>query len=224
MILVHVVSILLTPLAWLANALVVMAWSLVKTAFWILSPAIVLAVILGILAGCRPDTAKAGWLWGPDPATEAKAEAANRALQHAASIATEAARTQSSQQQQVLATVEALSNERTQLASHLKDLGTLAAKDSAWAAALSTAGPVFIAIAVLAFGCSAVWMLTRSADRDAELANVLVEEIAGHGTGVLIRRPSRKLLAARHRERAAMNLDHTANPPEPHREPEEMPF
>jgi hypothetical protein len=115
----------------------------------------------------------------------------------------------------------------------------MAAKDSAWAAALHTAGPVFIAIAVLAFGCSVVWMLTRSADRDAELANVLVEEIAGHGTGVLFGlsgTPGRSGL----RNEAPAGIGRSGNlidikpgntpPPdpdqdaEPHHEPKEMPF
>jgi hypothetical protein len=142
-----------------------------------------MAAIAGAISGCLATPAKAGWFsWGPDP----KIEAANQALQRAAQIATEAAQTQSSQQRQLLAAVEALSNERTQLAGHLQTLGEMAARDSAWAAALQAAGPVLIAVAVLAIGCAAIWMLTRAADRDAVLATVLVEEIAGTGTGVLV--------------------------------------
>ncbi len=119
----------------------------------------------------------AGWLWGnaPDP----KIEAANQALERAAQIATEAARTQSSQQETFLAAVEALANERAQLAGHLVYLGELSKRDSAWASALQTAGPMLVSVAVLGVAGAALWLTTRSSSDDAELASVLVEELAG---------------------------------------------
>ena len=178
-----IIPYLLGPTVWLLKFFFLSGWSLVKVFLWLTSPAWLLAAIVGAVLGLFGGSADAGWFsWGPDP----KTEAANRALQRAAQIATEAAQTQASQQGQLLAAVEALSNERTQLAGHLQTLGEMAARDSAWAAALQAAGPVLIAMAVLALGCAAIWMLTRAADRDAELATVLVEEIAGTGTGVLV--------------------------------------
>lgn len=183
MTLTTILAFLLGPIAWLVKFFFLSGWSIVKAALWLFSPVWLMAAIAGSIFGCLATPAKAGWFsWGPDP----KIEAANQALQRAAQIATEAAQTQSSQQGQLLAAVEALSNERTQLAGHLQTLGEMAARDSAWAAALQAAGPVLIAVAVLAIGCAAIWMLTRAADCDADLATVLVEEIAGTGTGVLV--------------------------------------
>ncbi|NBV89172.1 MAG: hypothetical protein EBR88_06640, partial [Betaproteobacteria bacterium] len=156
-------------------------------------------------------------------------EAANQALQKAAHIATEAARTQASQHGQLLAAVEALSHERTQLASHLHTLGEMAARDSAWAAALHGFGPVLIAVAVLALGCAAIWMLTRAADRDADLATVLVDEITGGGTGVLLshQRHQGEGLTAGIRDRNLIDIkpgqDHCLENPES-LEDQEMPF
>jgi hypothetical protein len=45
---------------------------------------------------------------------------------------------------------------------------------------------VLIAVAVLAVGCAAIWMVTRASDHDSHLASVLVEEITGTGPGVLL--------------------------------------
>ncbi|MFM7289999.1 MAG: hypothetical protein ACKO6B_02065, partial [Planctomycetia bacterium] len=84
----------------------------------------------------------------------------------------------------LLQAVEALSNERIQLAGHLKHLGTLASRDSAYAAAIQAAAPLLVAVAVLALGCAAIWLVARSGSQDAELAAVLVDEIIGTGTGV----------------------------------------
>jgi hypothetical protein len=183
MTLTTILTFLLGPIAWLVKFFFLSGWSLVKAVLWLFSPVWLMAAIAGAISGCLAAPAEAGWFsGGPDP----KIEAANQALQRAAQIATEAAQTQASQQGQLLAAVEALSNERTQLAGHLQTLGEMAARDSAWAAALQAAGPVLIAVAVLAIGCAAIWMLTRAADRDAVLATVLVEEIAGTGTGVLV--------------------------------------
>ncbi len=186
-------TLFLGPIAWLVKFFFLSGWSLVKAALWLFSPVWLITAIAGAISGCLATPAKAGWFsWGPDP----KIEAANQALQRAAQIATEAAQTQASQQGQLLAAVEALSNERTQLAGHLQTLGEMAARDSAWAAALQAAGPVLIAAAVLAVGCAATWMLTRAADHDADIATMLVEEIAGAGTGVLVSRQHHEGLTA----------------------------
>ena len=193
MTLTTILTLFLGPIAWLVKFFFLSGWSLVKAALWLFSPVWLITAIAGAISGCLATPSKAGWFsWGPDP----KIEAANQALQRAAQIATEAAQTQASQQGQLLAAVEALSNERTQLAGHLQTLGEMAARDSAWAAALQVAGPVLIAAAVLAVGCAATWMLTRAADHDADIATMLVEEIAGAGTGVLVSRQHHEGLTA----------------------------
>lgn len=142
------------------------------------------AVMLVALSATAGTPAHAGWFTrGPDP----KTEAANRALERAATIAAEAAAVQAQDHRKMLEAVTALSSERTFLAAQLTSLGKLAARDSAWAAAIEAAGPVLVAVAVLAVGGVALWMVTRTSEQDAQLASVLVDEIAGGGacTGLL---------------------------------------
>jgi len=137
-----------------------------------------LALTLVFTSGC---SAEAGWFTrGPDP----KVEAANRALERAAQIAAEAANVQAQQHGQILEAVTALSSERTHMAEQLSVLGKLAAKDSVLAAALESLGPALVAMAALVLGSAAIWLVTRSASHDTELATMLVEE-ACCGTGLL---------------------------------------
>ena len=207
--------------SWLVRALLWTLWAGLQGLSWLFWPIrlLVMGVLLSFALTGIP--AQAGWFsWGPDP----KIEAANQALQRAAQIATEAAQTQASQQGQLLAAVEALSNERTQLAGHLHHLGTMAARDSAWAAALHGLGPVLIAAAVLALGCAAIWMLTRTADHDADLAAVLVAEITGTGTGVLAGRQPSDGLTAGPLDRNLIDINPTPAPIPGIPEDQEMPF
>ncbi len=137
-----------------------------------------LALTLVFTSGC---SAEAGWFTrGPDP----KVEAANRALERAAQIAAEAANVQAQQHSQILEAVTALSSERIHMAEQLSVLGKLAAKDSMLAAALESLGPALVAMAALVLGSAAIWLVTRSASHDTELATMLVEE-ACCGTGLL---------------------------------------
>jgi hypothetical protein len=174
------------------------AWRVTKWVAWARWPAWVMAAAVGAITALLTAPAQAGWFWGPDP----KVEAANRALERAAQIATEAARTHSGQQSQLLAAIEALSSERTQIAGQFGRLGEMAARDSAWAAALQAAGPVLVAVVVLALGCTAIWMVTRAGDHDSQLATVLVDEITGTGTGGFLRQPRQGALFARAGQRA----------------------
>lgn len=178
-----ILSLLLGPIAWLFKFFFMTGWWLVKLALWVTSPTWILAAFVGAVMSFFTGPADAGWFsWGPDP----RIKAANEALQRAAQIAADAANVQARQHDQILDAVTALSNERTNLAQQLALLGQLAAKDAAWAAALQTAGPVLIAVAVMALGCAAIWMVTRASDDDSDLTGVLVEEIAGTGRGVLL--------------------------------------
>jgi hypothetical protein len=139
------------------------------------------AVMLVALTAAAGTPALAGWFTrGPDP----KTEAANRVLERAATIAAEAAAVQTQDHRKMLEAVTALSSERTFLAAQLSSLGKLAARDAAWAAAIETSGPVLVAVAVLAVGGVALWMVTRTSEQDSQLASVLVDEIAGDGAGV----------------------------------------
>jgi hypothetical protein len=180
-----------------------------------------MAAAVGAITALLTAPAQAGWFWGPDP----KVEAANRALERAAEIATDAARTQSGQQSQLLAAIEALSSERAQIAGQLGRLGELAARDSAWAAALQAAGPVLVAVVVLALGCAAIWMVTRASNHDSDLATVLVSEIAGTGAGedFFLRQPHRGALPARSGQ-SAPGLEHVEDYFPESLEDEEVPF
>lgn len=198
-------TVLLSWSAGLFKFLFLASWSLVKSFLWVFSPLWLWAVIIGVISGCLTTPAKASWLsswWEPDPkvtaavqaAQEASARAAhlaaelsasrqaNEALALAASIANEAAKAQANQHSNIAEAITALSSERTQLAARLGDFTEVLRQDSAWAAALQAAGPGLIAVAVLILGCAAIWMVTRSSDRDGQLAAVLVDEITGTGS------------------------------------------
>lgn len=197
------------------------AWRVAKWVAWVRWPAWVMAAAVGAITALLTAPAQAGWFWGPDP----KVEAANRALERAAEIATDAARTQSGQQSQLLAAIEALSSERAQIAGQLGRLGELAARDSAWAAALQAAGPVLVAVVVLVLGCAAIWMVTRASNHDSDLATVLVSEIAGTGAGedFFLRQPHQGALPSRSGQRAP-GLEHVEDYFPESLEDEEVPF
>ena len=126
------------------------------------------------LTGLLTNSADAGWLTRkPDPAIEA----ANRALQQAAETANDSARLQADQNIRIAETISQLSSERTQLAGHLERLRDFSTRDSAWAAALESFGPTIVVALVLAVGCVALWLVTRSGPADVQLVDVLLDEV-----------------------------------------------
>ena len=151
-----------------------LAWWLVQL-LWRKSWSTLVAVVL---AGLFANPADAGWFTRkPDPALEA----ANRALAQAAETANEAARIQGEQNVRIAEAITQLSGERAQLAGHLESLREFAARDSAWAAALLASGPVIVVALVLAVGGVALWLVTRSGPADAQLVDVLLDEVTGDG-------------------------------------------
>ena len=136
------------------------------------------ALAILVLTTILTAQADAGWFTRkPDPAMEA----ANRALTQAAQTANEAARIQGDQNVRITEAISQLSGERAQLAGHLESLREFAARDSAWAAALSAVGPVLVVALVLAVGGVALWLVTRSGPADAQLVDVLLDEVTGDG-------------------------------------------
>jgi hypothetical protein len=105
---------------------------------------------------------------------------ANETLERAASIANQAASQQADQNIRVAEAITSLSAERTQLADLLSDFSKHATRDSAWASALLTLGPVAIVVAILAVGCLALWLAMNEPPLpDADLmASVLMDEAA----------------------------------------------
>lgn len=117
-------------------------------------------VLFVVLSG---GTAQAGWfswIWGDDKANQ-HLESANRALETAAQVVNESSRQQADQNIRVLEAIGALSNERTELAAHLDHLAVMAARDSEWAAALTMAGPVLLAVSALSIAGLALWLAYR---------------------------------------------------------------
>ena len=162
--------------------------------------ALAILVLTGLLTG----PTYAGWFTRkPDPALEA----ANRALQQAAQTANDSARLQADQNIQIAEAISQLSGERAELAGHLESLREFAARDSAWAAALSAVGPVLVVAIVLAVGGVALWLVTRSGPADAQLVDVLLDEVTSENPRWLAPTPSRPLLRADVDTRALVAAD-----------------
>jgi hypothetical protein len=156
------------------------------------------------LTGLLTNSADAGWFTRkPDPAIEA----ANRALQQAAQTANDSARLQADQNIRIAEAISQLSGERAQLAGHLESLREFAARDSAWAAALSAVGPVLVVAIALAVGGVALWLVTRSGPADAQLVDVLLDEVTSENPRWLAPTPSRPLLRADVDTRALVAAD-----------------
>ena len=134
----------------------------------------VLAIL--VLTTMLTAQADAGWFTRkPDPAIEA----GNRALQQAAQTANDSARLQADQNIRIAEAITQLSGERAQLAGHLERLRDFSTRDSAWAAALESFGPTIVVALVLAVGGVALWLATRSGPADAQLVDVLLDEVTG---------------------------------------------
>jgi hypothetical protein len=163
---------------------------------WLFWPLWLLALALGWLFASA-DSAQAGWfswLWGDSERASQQAiqrlETANRALQSAAETVNESSRFQAEQNVEVLSAIQALSNERTELAGYLERISALAIQDSQWAAAMNLAAPVLLAVSVLLVAALALWLTHRSQSDDAAavLDVLLVEELT-HPAGEESRGP-----------------------------------
>jgi hypothetical protein len=156
-------------------------WFVARWATWLLWPVGALVAGLGALCGLGCRQASAGWFGWLGNDTR-KLEAANRAVHAAAEVVNESARLQADQNVAIYEAITALSSERAQLAGHLQQISEIATQDSQWAVALTTFGPVLVAVAVLAVGALALWLAYREHAGDSELAEVLVESVTSeHG-------------------------------------------
>lgn len=151
---------------------------------WLLWPVWLIGGALAFLSATA-QSAEAGWfswLWGGGDQTKIHSlEAANRALQSAAEVVNEAAKHQADQNVQVLEAIQALSSERTELASHLGQLSAMALRDSQWAAALNVAGPVLVVVGVLVVIALALWLTHKSEAGDIDVVDALLISQLSHG-------------------------------------------
>ena len=169
-------SLLIQSLLWIARKSLSLGWQAGKQVLR-LPPAVLWASLAAGLATSTASSAHAGWFSRqPDPVTQS----ANQTLERAASIANQSASQQADQNIRVAEAITSLSAERTQLADLLSDFSKHTTRDSAWAAALLTLGPVAIVVAILAVGCLALWLAMNEPPLpDADLmASVLMDEAA----------------------------------------------
>ena len=177
-------SLLFQGLLWIAKQTLNFGWYTGKQALKLppvdLKSVLKSVLVTSLVAGLASPT-HAGWFTRrPDPVTQA----ANQALERAAAIANQAASQQADQNIRVAEAISSLSLERTQLADLLAEYSKHATRESAWASALLTLGPVAIVVAILAIGGLALWLALN--DRplpDSELASVLIDEAAGVSPG-----------------------------------------
>jgi len=166
---------------WLLKFLFLSGWFVARWATWLLWPVGALVAGLGAMLGLGCRQASAGWFGWLGNDTR-KLEAANRAVHATAEVVNESARLQADQNVAISEAITALSSERAQLAGHLQLISEITTQDSQWAAALTTFGPVLVAVAVLAVGALALWLAYREHAGDAELAEALVESVTSeHG-------------------------------------------
>ncbi len=169
-------SLLIQSLLWIARESLKLGWHVGKNVLR-LPPAILWSTLAAGLAAGTAGPAHAGWFSRqPDPVTQS----ANQTLERAASIANQSAGQQADQNIRVAEVITSLSAERTQLADLLSDFSKHATRDSAWASALLTLGPVAIVVAILAVGFLALWLTMNEPPLpDADLmASVLMDEAA----------------------------------------------
>jgi hypothetical protein len=169
-------SLLIQSLLWIARQSLKLGWHVGKNVLR-LPPAILWSTLAAGLAASTAGSAHAGWFSRqPDPVTQS----ANQTLERAASIANQAASQQADQNIRVAEAITSLSAERTQLSDLLSDFSKHTTRDSAWASALLTLGPVAIVVAILAVGCLALWLAMNEPPLpDADLmASVLMDEAA----------------------------------------------
>ena len=187
-------------LFWVMLSFFKLGWWLVRL-LWQKSWSTLVALVL---AGLFANQADAGWFTRkPDPAIEA----ANRALEQAAQTANESARLQADQNIRIAEAISQLSSERTQLTGHLERWRDFSARDSACAAALESFGPTIVVVLVLTVGGLALWLVTRSGPADAQLVNVLLDEVTSESPRWLAPTPSRQLLRADVDTRALVAAD-----------------
>lgn len=156
---------------------------------WLLWPHWLVLCVLACLA-VNPQPAHAGWgswLWGSSNTKqlERSAEVAQQAAQAASEAAKAQARqaaAQASQNARLADALSQLSQERQNLANHLRALSDTSMRDSRIAAVLNASGPVLVCVAVLLLAGLSVWMVTRAGHiPEAELGDavdLLVTEMA----------------------------------------------
>ncbi len=166
--------------------------SLSSWLLWLLWPVWISFGLISLLsASCKScEAGWLGWLWGSSDAHQLErsaeiAQEAARVVTQAAASQAQAAVAQAEQNSRVAEVLGQLSGERQSLAEHIQSLTELGLQDSQLAAALTSAGPFLLCLAILLVAGLALWLVSRGSSSSghqelllSDTVDLLVTELA----------------------------------------------
>ena len=166
--------------------------SLSSWLLWLLWPVWISFGLISLLsASCKScEAGWLGWLWGSSDARQLErsaeiAQEAARVVTQAAASQAQAAVAQAEQNSRVAEVLGQLSGERQSLAEHIQSLTELGLQDSQLAAALTSAGPFLLCLAILVVAGLALWLVSRGSSSSghqelllSDTVDLLVTELA----------------------------------------------
>ena len=166
--------------------------SLSSWLLWLLWPVWISFGLISLLsASCKScEAGWFGWLWGSSDARQLErsaeiAQEAARVVTQAAASQAQAAVAQAEQNSRVAEVLGQLSGERQSLAEHIQSLTELGLQDSQLAAALTSAGPFLLCLAILVVAGLALWLVSRGSGSSghqelllSDTVDLLVTELA----------------------------------------------
>ena len=166
--------------------------SLSSWLLWLLWPVWISFGLISLLsASCKScEAGWLGWLWGSSDVHQLErsaeiAQEAARVVTQAAASQAQAAVAQAEQNSRVAEVLGQLSGERQSLAEHIQSLTELGLQDSQLAAALTSAGPFLLCLAILVVAGLALWLVSRGSGSSghqelllSDTVDLLVTELA----------------------------------------------
>ena len=166
--------------------------SLSSWLLWLLWPVWISFGLISLLsASCKScEAGWLGWLWGSSDVHQLErsaeiAQEAARVVTQAAASQAQAAVAQAEQNSRVAEVLGQLSGERQSLAEHIQSLTELGLQDSQLAAALTSAGPFLLCLAILVVAGLALWLVSRGSSSSghqelllSDTVDLLVTELA----------------------------------------------
>ena len=165
--------------------------SLSSWLLWLLWPVWISFGLISLLsASCKScEAGWLGWLWGSSDVHQLErsaeiAQEAARVVTQAAASQAQAAVAQAEQNSRVAEVLGQLSGERQSLAEHIQSLTELGLQDSQLAAALTSAGPFLLCLAILVVAGLALWLVSRGSSSGhqelllSDTVDLLVTELA----------------------------------------------
>ena len=157
--------------------------SLSSWLLWLLWPVWISFGLISLLsASCKScEAGWLGWLWGSSDARQLErsaeiAQEAARVVTQAAASQAQAAVAQAEQNSRVAEVLGQLSGERQSLAEHIQSLTELGLQDSQLAAALTSAGPFLLCLAILIVAGLALWLVSRGSGSSSGHQELLLSD------------------------------------------------